>query len=80
MRQVDVDLFEIMPKLQLKDYRFLISCNYHFGFYDINALPLLLGSRGSLCETIGQCTDVINSKMAAHRKFKNNNLSVYYYN
>ena len=32
----------------------------HFGFYDVNALPLLLGSRGSLCGTIGQHIDVIN--------------------
>ena len=32
------------------------------------------GTRVLLCETIGQCTDVINIKMAARRKFESDNL------
>ena len=54
-------------------FKFPVRC--HFGFYDVNALRLLLGSRGSFVGNnyIGQRIDVINSKMAACRKFKSDN-------
>ena len=59
-----------MPKLLILMDKGEITFNYkkwkrlsvcrHFGFYDVNALLLLLGSKNEvlLHETIGQCTDI----------------------
>ena len=84
LRQVGVKLFEIMPKLHILPDTGDITFNYinkqrRFGplkfqgtailDFMTSALSLLLGSRGFLCETIGQRIDKINSKMAARGKF-----------
>ena len=45
----------------------------HLGFYDVTALSLLLKAEVLLFETIGQCSDFIKSKMAAHGKIKSDN-------
>ena len=46
-------------------FKFPAHC--HFEFYDVSALSLML-LEVLLCETIGQCNDVIKSKMAARGK------------
>ena len=88
LRQVKVELLEIVPKLQIfpdkvkitfnkiinrKNYRFRISRVRHLGFYDVTELSLMLKAELLLFATIGQHSDVTKSKMAARGKFKSDN-------
>ena len=43
------------------------------GFYVVTALSLLLKAVLLLFETIGQCSDIMESKMVARGKFKSSN-------
>ena len=87
--QVNAELLEIVTKLQILPDKVKITFNKnnkqkytiafkfparrHLGFYDATAMSLLLKAELLLFETIGQCSDIMKSKMAARGKFKSDN-------
>ena len=90
MKQVDVKLFEIVPKLQILPSKGDITLKYNKRRRSLSRLKFpraaILDTMTSmrcryclevevpLCETIRQRIDVINSKMVTRGKFKSDNL------
>ena len=89
MRQADVELLEIMPKLQILPDNGEMTFNSTnkrkrlslLNFPRATILDFMKSMRCRYCSeaevllggTIGQCIDIINFKMAVHGKFKSDN-------